>query len=62
MAEKVHFSKELTNTGIEISVKELTSEQRKIKALEGILEATEKRLLYYMNLVEEYEKRRGDSK
>ena len=48
MAEKFEFSKELKYTGLNVSMDKLTPEQKQIKALEGILKATEKRLLYYM--------------
>lgn len=53
MAQELNFTKVLDHTGMEISIEKLTPEQKQIKVLEGILEATEKRLLYYMNLVEE---------
>ena len=53
MAQELNFTRVLDHTGMEISIEKLTPEQKQIKVLEGILEATEKRLLYYMNLVEE---------
>lgn len=40
--------KQLKNTGIEEKVSKMTDEQRRIAILEGLLEATEKRLLYYL--------------
>lgn len=40
------MEKELENTGITLETTELTKDQIRIKVLEGILEATEKRLLY----------------
>lgn len=48
MIENFECEKELKNIGMEISVSHLTPDQRRIKVLEGILEATEKRLLYYI--------------
>lgn len=50
MIKDLKYEKKLENTGLEISIAQLTSDQRRIKVLEGILEATEKRLLYYINL------------
>mgnify|MGYP001109705973 CR=1 FL=1 len=55
MIQELEFNKKLENTGLEISVKSLTAEQLRIKVLEGILKATEERLLYYINLVKEFE-------
>lgn len=52
MAENLNFDKKLEHTGIELSIEKLTPEQERIKVLEGILEATEKRLLYYIKQVE----------
>jgi len=49
----MQFDKNLVNTGLDMSIEPLTPEQQRIKILEGILEATEKRLLYY---IEAYEK------
>lgn len=51
MADNFELKRELVNTGMTISVEKMTAEQKKIKVLEGILEATEKRLLYYIELV-----------
>lgn len=56
MAESLTYEKELENTGVEVSIANLTEDQRRIKVLEGILRATEKRLLHYIKLVEESEK------
>ena len=42
------IEKELPSTKVKLEGIELGSEQEKIKMLEGILEATEKRLLYYI--------------
>jgi len=53
MGRKYVETKTLKNTGEEISVMQLTPDQERIKVLEGILEATESRLLYYMNLLDE---------
>lgn len=55
MAENLNFNKKLDHTGIELSIENLTPEQERIKVLEGILEATEKRLLYYIKQVEKNE-------
>ncbi len=52
MAEKLIADEKLNASGIEIVLPELTPEQRQIKALEGILAATEERLLYYINKYE----------
>ena len=52
MAIDVDLKKELPYTGVAISNKILTTEQEKICMLEGILEATEKRLRFYMEKVE----------
>lgn len=52
MANNFEFERELTNTGMTVSVEKMTAEQKRIKVLEGILEATEKRLLYYIELVD----------
>lgn len=41
-------TKDLKNTGIRVTMKNLSPEEEKIKMLEGILAATEKQLLYYM--------------
>ena len=51
----MNVTKELDYTGIEISVTPMTDEQQRIKILEGILEATEKRLLYYIERVKQLE-------
>jgi len=48
MVREVEMDKVLPHTGITVRKEILTSEQERIKMLEGILEATEKRLLYYI--------------
>lgn len=57
MIQEFEFNKKLENTGLEISTELLSPEMLRIKVLEGILEATERRLLYYINLVKEYEEK-----
>ena len=56
----INYDKELHYTGVTTRVSETSDEQTKIAVLEGVLEATEKRLLYYINrekeLLEEIEK------
>lgn len=42
------INKKLSNSHIEISAEEKENDKRRIKILEGILEATEKRLAYYI--------------
>lgn len=51
--EKFTMEKDLKNTGLNIKIENMTPEQQRIKVLEGILKATEDRLLYYINLVDE---------
>lgn len=53
MAEKFTFDQKLKYTGLKVSLESMTPEQKQIKVLEGVLAATEKRLLYYMELVEQ---------
>lgn len=48
MAQAAHIQKELPHTGIDWEQSVMTEEQERIKVLEGILAATEKRLLYYI--------------
>lgn len=48
MAKNTVIDKELPHVGISIENNTLTPEQERIKILEGILAATEKRLLYYI--------------
>lgn len=48
MAQTAHIQKELPHTGIDWEQSIMTEEQERIKVLEGILAATEKRLLYYI--------------
>jgi hypothetical protein len=47
------FEKTLTGSNEIIKVKAMSEEQLRIKILEGILEATEKRLEHYIKLVSE---------
>lgn len=62
MINEMGITKTLPNTGCEIEKQVLTKEQERIKILEGILDATEKRLLFYIEkekvLVEELNKYR----
>lgn len=53
MANEFSCEKNLEHSGISLHIEELTGDKLKIKALEGILAATEKRLLHYISLVEE---------
>ena len=53
MAEKFTFDQKLKYTGLKVSLESMTPEQKQIKVLEGVLAATERRLLYYMELVEQ---------
>ncbi|MCR5772842.1 MAG: hypothetical protein K6G87_16590 [Butyrivibrio sp.] len=46
--EEFAMEKDLKYTGMEISVEQKNEYETRIKTLEGILEATEKRLLYYI--------------
>lgn len=48
MIENYENYKKLENAGMEEYVSKLTCEQRRIAILEGMLEATEKRLMYYI--------------
>lgn len=52
MVENFEMNKNLVNSGLNIEVRLLSPEERRIKVLEGLLEATEKRLLYYIQIVE----------
>lgn len=52
MVANYETNKNLTNTGMDIEIKRLSPEERRIKVLEGLLEATEKRLLHYIQIVE----------
>lgn len=49
MANKIKLEKDLKNLNKTLSVSTLSDEQIRIKILEGILEATEKRLNYYIS-------------
>lgn len=51
------IKKSLPHVGIDVSKLPLTSEEEHIKMLEGILAATEQRLLYYINRVKELEQK-----
>lgn len=53
--KKMEIKKELPHVGIDISKFPLAEDQERIKMLEGILEATEQRLLYYIDKVKELE-------
>lgn len=46
--DELEVEKKLPHTGIEINKISLTPEQERIKMLEGVLAATERRLLYYI--------------
>lgn len=50
----------LENSGISISAESFSGDILRIKTLEGILSATEKRLLYYIHLVEKLENDSND--
>lgn len=51
------MDKKLLYTGIDVKKIPLDHDKERIKMLEGILEATEQRLLYYMDRVKELEKK-----
>ncbi len=51
----ITIEKNLENTGAKLNVEKLTDEQLEIARLKGILAATEKRLLYYINKEKEEE-------
>lgn len=53
MINSIQFEKTLKHSEITFEVQRLTEEQMKIKVLEGILEATEKRLEHYIKLEKE---------
>lgn len=55
--KKVTVEKELENTGVAFQVKGMTDEQLEIERLKGILAATEKRLIYYINKDKEEEEK-----
>lgn len=48
MAKETRIEKDLPHTGLHVSTAVFTPEQERIKMLEGILAATERRLLYYI--------------
>lgn len=56
MINKIQFNKDLNNLDLTLEKQRLSKEQIRIKVLEGILEATEKRLNYYINLEKELRK------
>ena len=45
--ETIKYS--LKNTGIDVAISEFKGDKLKIKVLEGLLKATEQRLMYYIN-------------
>lgn len=49
MIERFTMQRELSNMGIKLEVKSLSEYEQRIKVLEGMLEATEKRLLFYLD-------------
>lgn len=53
MISQIEFDKKLEHLNKKITVKKLSEEQLKIKMLEGVLEATEKRLEHYIKLEKE---------
>ena len=56
-ASNIHFVKRLKNSNINISVEALPPERRKILLLQGILSATEQRLMRYIELEAELSKK-----
>nr|MCR5763731.1 hypothetical protein [Treponema sp.] len=56
MAKEIHIEKDLTNTNLKVTTAALSHEQERIKILEGMLAATERRLLLYINKENEAEK------
>ncbi len=52
--ETIKYS--LKNTGIDVAISEFKGDKLKIKVLEGLLKATEQRLMYYINAEKEREK------
>lgn len=56
MAKEIHIEKDLTNTNLKVTTAELSHEQERIKILEGMLAAAERRLLLYINKENEAEK------
>lgn len=49
------MNKQLNHVGIEVTKEDLSKQEERIKILEGILDATEQSLLYYINRVKELE-------
>ena len=54
---ELSFEKQLPHVGINVEKIPLTEDEERLKMLEGILEATEQRLLYYIHRVKELEKK-----
>ena len=54
---ELSFEKQLPHVGINVEKIPLTEDEERLKMLEGILEATGQRLLYYINRVKELEKK-----
>ena len=48
-AKEIKDERKLENTGVTLSISEMSEEQIEIERLKGILAATEKRLVYYLN-------------
>ena len=53
MAAEFEYQKTLPRTGSEISIERMGEDEIRIRMLEGILEATEQRLLEYIRKEEE---------
>ncbi len=53
----MEIEKQLPHVGVDMSKQPMTKEEEKIKTLEGILAATEQRLLHYIERVKELEKK-----
>ena len=53
MLKETSINKSLNHCGMNVSAKTLSDEQERIKILEGMLEATEKRMLFHMKQNEE---------
>ncbi|MBP3743432.1 MAG: hypothetical protein J6J00_10655, partial [Treponema sp.] len=56
MVKEIQTEKDLTNTNLKVTTATLSPEQERIKILEGMLAATERRLLLYINKENEAEK------
>lgn len=55
--KNMHLEENLENTGVSFKIANLTDDQLEIERLKGILTATEKRLVYYINKEKEAEKK-----